>query len=949
MKLRRIFDIRRWRPGGRARDEIDEEFQFHLEQRALDGETAGMTADDARRDAERRFGDLRYYREQGEKIVKGRARSQARVSLVSGVAQDIRFAIRGLRRSPGFTVMALLTLSLGIGGNAAIFSVLNSVILRPLPYPNPDRLVQMDESNAERAAAAGRPYSTTPVSAQNYEDYRALNTVFEEMGWAVWAGNPSGVNLRGGDRPYRITAVSTSASLFATLGVQPLLGRVWLPLEDGFAFSGARVAILSHGIWTSHFGADPDVLGRTITVDEWPHTVVGVMPHDFKLPSVEEEGKLRSTLRDADLYVPLWYNAYGLSRRGRQFPVIARLREGVTIQQAQAEMNSLAAGLAEAYPESNEGWSVRLTPLGELLTRSLGPQMSLMMAAVALVLLIGCANVANLLLARGAVRRSEFALRSALGGGRSRIVRQLLTESLVLATAAGGIGLALAHVGNRALISLVPAGVPRAGEANIDFVVLAFVTVVTLGTGVVFGLVPAFQISRVDLASAIKGARSKRAEGRGGIGVSRLLVAGEVAMALVLLVGAGLLTQNFVRLSGADLGYEPENLIKVSLDVGRPNAYNNRYFTCDLDDTSRPLLWNRCPPDREAMALFFGQVVERVTRIPGIQSAALTDIAPLRDLGGYYPLRIPGTVTATSPSEGEAGAQVAQEEAEVLVGNTSGRVVQPGYFQTMGMRMVAGRDFRADDPSGWSGVAVINETLAHRVWPGQDPLGRRVTFYGGGQWMTVIGVVENAQHTNLSDRLKYQDEGLESQVYHLNLSGTMDLIVRTSSEPGAFLEPIREAVLELDPGLPTGAVATIPQLAEASRALPRFHALVVGVFAAFALLLTAVGLYGLVAYTVGRRTSEIGLRMALGATQGKIRRMAMESAARSVALGVALGAVAPLSLANVLRSFLFEMEPMDPVIYLAVAGLLAGVGVAASYVPAVRASRLSPTEALRHE
>ena len=575
--------------------DIDDELQCHLAMKARDLEERHLTEADARDEALSRFGNLAEIRNQCLVLQSSVSRRRSRRNVLDSSLQDLRVALRGLRRSPGFTAVAVFTLALGIGGTTAIFSVLNSVLLRPLPYPAPERLVQMFERNPERAAERGWSSADVRVSAHNYRDYRELNTVFEDMGWAGWAGNASGVNLTGGDRPQRIVAVSTSASLFSTLGVEPLLGRTWLPSEDGFAFEGPRVAILSHGLWVREFGADPAVLGRTITVDEWPHTVVGIMPPHFDIPPLESGGALSTRLSGADLYVPLSYNAFGLSRGARQFHVIARLREGVEVERAEEEMNALSQGISETNSDVNEGWSVRLIPLEDLLTRSLGPQIALVMAAVGLVLLIGCANVANLLLARGAARSPEIAIRAALGGGRSRIVRQLLTESLVLATVAGGIGLLLAYSGTRVLVSLIPAGIPRADAANIDGTVLVFAMLLSLGTGVAFGIVPALKASRADLATAMRGGERRGMGSRTRGGMSHLLVTGEVALALVLLVGAGLLTRNFARLAGADLGFEPENLIKVSVDLGRPNAYNSKYYTCDLA-SSRPLLWNRCPP-----------------------------------------------------------------------------------------------------------------------------------------------------------------------------------------------------------------------------------------------------------------------------------------------------------------------------------------------------------------
>lgn len=849
--------------------------------------------------------------------------------------KDLQFAFRAMGRHPGFAVTAVLTLALGIGGNTAIFGLLDSVLLEPLPYPQAGELVQVFERNPEFSAERGIAYVDLPVSAQNYQDYRGSNSVFSEMGWVGFTGDNGTVNMVGGDRPERIRGVTASASVFAVLGVQPLLGRVWGPEEDHFTFDGIRVAVLAHDLWQARFGGDLGIVGRTITLDQRSHVVIGVMPPQFRLPPLVTGGRLTDRYSEAEIFVPLDYNAYGLRRSSRQFTTVARLAPGVSLATAQAQMSALTAGLAEAYPEQNTGWDTRVVLLRTQVREAMGPRFVLLMTAVGLVLLIACANVASLLFVRSTGRRAEVAIRSSMGCGRWRLVRQLMTESLVLAVVSGTIGLLLALAFGQLLESLIPADIPRMPSAALNWRVLGFALGVTLLTGFVFGLAPAVMTSRTNLAQAMRSAGAGLSRTSGVGRAVRAIVIVEVALSITLLLGSGLLTRSFVRLSRQDSGYDRANLLKITLDVGRPNYSNSRYFECD-PESDRPLLWARCSRNEEAMTGFFKGVANRLEELPGIESAALVSTAPLSGNSGWYPLLLPGDRT-------ESGA-----EAEVKAGFTDGRLVYPGYFRTMGIKLLAGRVFQEGDPTGWRGVAVVNETLARHLWPDSDPLGQRFSFYGGGAWMTVIGVVEDTQDSDLAT-LANDDGKLANHAYHLGHFPYMDVVVRTAGPPSLMVEPIRAAIEELDPALPIDEVMTFDELWARSNAAPRFYAIVIGIFATFAVFLCGVGLYGVVAFAAGQRQGEIGLRMALGATRGQIGALMAYGAMRSVLFGAILGGVLSFVLLQGIDRFLYGLDPVDPVLFGLVAVLVALLAGAASYLPARRASRLHPMEALRSE
>lgn len=853
-------------------------------------------------------------------------------AVLESLRYDLRRALRTWRRNPGVATLAVVTLAIAIGATTVVFSLVNAVLLRPLPYPAADRLVQVVEHNVEVAAERGWPAPETPVSAHNYLDYRERSVSFEEMGWM--AAFEDAVNVAGAGRPVRAQAVSVSASLFSVLRVAPAIGSVWPVDGDDFAFEGPRAVLLGHRFWQRHFGGDAATIGRTLELDGWPHTVVGVLPPGFELPPMLTRGKVGgdARLRGNDLYVPLGYNAYGLPRKSRQFTVVGRLIPGVTAEGAEQELSALARDLARQHPADNAGWTVRVLALGELRARDSARPLALISAAVGFLLLIACANVTNLMLARAAAREAEAAMRAALGASRLRRMRELMAETLLLAAAGAVVGGVLAAAGVRYLARRIPEGIPLAAEASLDTRVLAFTVIVALVAGLLSGLIPALRSSTVDPTRVLRA----RTAGGGTGGVSRALVVGETALALMLLFGAGLLARSFLRLVALPTGYDAENLLVVELNLGLPSYYNSRYFECDRA-SEKPLLWNRCRRREEEIDRFYLAVVERIERVPGVESAALVSDAPLTD-AGIYPLR--ALIANGELPAGEAAA-------ERVVGRADGRLVYPGYFETMRIELLAGRDFRAGDPRGWAGVAIVNATLAQRVWPGRSPLGEKIGFYGG-QWMTVVGVVEDSLDSNLARRAG-DDGSLENHVYHLGHFPYVDVMVRTRGDPSALIEPIREAILELDPGLPAGAIRRLDRMLGESNALPRFYALVIGLFATMAVSLAAGGLYGVVAYSTSRRTREIGIRMALGADARAVRRQVVWQGMVAVVAGLLLGSAGSVVVGRAVRALLYGASPADPATFTLVAlGLVASSGIAC-YLPALRASRLAPMAALREE
>jgi putative ABC transport system permease protein len=846
--------------------------------------------------------------------------------------RDLRLALRTWRRSPGLAAVAIGTLALAIGANTTVFSLVNAVLLRPLPFPAAERLVQIVEHNAERAAERGWPAPDRPVSAHNYLDYRERSESFESMGWV--APLEDALNVSGAGQPLRAQGISISASLLPLLRIAPALGHPWTEESDRFAFEGPRPVLLSHRFWLRQLGGDGEAIGRTLELDDWPHTVVGVLPAGFELPPLMTRGEVGadSRLRENDLYVPLSYNGFALPRRARQLHVLARLKSDVTLERAQAEISALAQGLATEYPEDNAGWGAQVLSLEQLLARGTARPLAVIAGAVGFLLLIACANIANLMLARAAAREAETAIRAALGASRGQRARELLAETLVLALAGGVIGAGLSLLAVRFLVGRIPQSLPRAAEASLDLRVLSFTLLIALAAGLLAGLLPALRASKVDLAAFL---RRRTASGDRG-GVSRLLVIVETALALMLLFGAGLLARSFVRLLAQPTGYDAQNVLVAEIHLSRPNYYNSRFYECD-PASEEVLLWRRCRRREEEIDRFYLSIAERIRRVPGVESAALISDAPLTD-AGIYPLR-----TLAEDSE-VADGDAPQEK---LLGRADGRLVYPGYFETMRMRLLAGRDFRADDPGGWTGSAIVNSTLARRFWPGESPLGKKISFYGE-QFMTIIGVVEDSLDSDLAARAR-DDGSLENHVYHLGHFPYVDVMIRTHGDPSPLIEPIRSAILELDATLPAGAVRRMDRMLAASNAVPRFYAQLVGFFAALAVLLAALGLYGVVAYSTSRRTREIGIRMALGADARSVRALVVRHGLAAVAIGLLCGTLGSVAVARSLGALLYGASPVDPLTFATVAIGMLLVSWVACYLPGRRASRLPPMTALRDE
>ncbi|HSK78701.1 MAG TPA: ABC transporter permease [Thermoanaerobaculia bacterium] len=800
--------------------------------------------------------------------------------------KDVRFGLRTLLKSPGTTLAALLALALGIGANTAIFSVVNGVLLKPLPYPDPGELTLVWEKNPELG------FPRFSVAPPNFVDWRQQSRSFEHMAAIEFAR----FNLTGGEQPQAVQGARVSSSFFRLMGVEPARGRGFRPEEDR---PGAeRVAVISHGLWQSRFGSDPAVVGRPIQLDGQSYAVVGIAPEDFQFPS------------ERQIWVPITADLASEGRGGHYLLVVARLKDGVSAEKAETEMTGIASRLEKAYPDSNTGWGIDVTSLRETMVEDIRPALVILLVFVSFVLLIACANVANLLLARVAAREREIALRTALGAGRTRLIRQMLTETMVLFLAGGALGLLLAYWGTKALIALDPDGIPRAQEIGLDGGVLVFTLLVSLATGLLFGLVPALSAAGRQLAESLKEGGRAMAGGVRGRAMRNLLVAGQVALTLVLLVGAGLLIQSFARLQAVDPGFDPEGVLTVSYTLPQASY-----------------------AEEPRQIAFSQQIVERVKALPGVLAAATV-----------YPLPLSGSnMVLAFAVEGRP------EPPRNEVPSTNVRAVTPDYFKAMGIPILEGRAFteREDERAPWA--VVINRTMANKVWPGESPLGKRFTFDDPGQpdtkWLTVVGVVGEVRHNAMN-------EEAGSEAYWSQLQNPMPdaaLVVRTSQDPATLAGPVREQVKALDPNLPIDQIRTLEELVSASLSQSRFKTVLLALFAGLALVLAAVGVYGVVSYTVAQRTHEIGIRMALGAQRQSVLRLVVGQGMVLVLAGVAAGLLGAWFASRYLEDQVYGVSAKDPATFLAVPLVLAAVAFVANYLPARRATQVDPLVALRRD
>lgn len=864
--------------------DLEDELGFHLAMREeqLRAGDAPAAAGDAHSAARRRFGNAVYFQEE--------CRDLWTLSFLEAFWQDACYGLRTLRRNPVFAAVAILTLALGIGANTALFSVVHAVLLEPLPYPQPAQLMMV----WERVHLPNYQNERNTPAPGNFADWKSRNSVFSEMGaisYRSWS-------LTDGSEPVRIEGEAVSNGFFEALQVSPALGRVFNAEED--RPGGPEVAILSHSLWAERFSSDPRIIGATIHLDDRPYTVVGVMPPGFRFPDPDDV-----------LWTPLALTPAQLANHGSHYlRVIARLRPQVTLAGAQAQMDTIAQQLTAQYPDSNAGTGANVVALREQIVGDVRPALLLLLGAVALTLLIVCGNVAGLLLARAAARRRELAIRVALGAGRTRLVRQLLTESLLLALLGGGFGILLAWWGVRALESLSPPDLPRIGAIGLNLPVLLFSLGVSLAAGLLFGVAPA-------LAALHSGARQPLAEGaRGSVGGGQarlrgFLVVAELALGVMVLTGAGLLTRSFLLLQNIPLGFDGSRVL--SFRVILPPA---RY--AKLEDR----------------AAFAQRLLEKLHALPGVRTAAGIS---------FLPLTLSGR-TAAIAIEGRAPVSINQLPFADF------RMVTPGYFQTMGIPLAEGRDFSWGDSPAVPG-AIVSQTLARTFWPGENPLGRRLKMGApdsSAPWLTVVGVVGNVRQLNRTSEPRPalylfagQDVGAGDTI--------RDWVVRAEGDPAEQAAAVRAAVWSLDRALPVSRIQTMDRVLSSTLAAQRFNLLLLGLFAALALVLSAVGLYGITSYLVAQRTREIGVRMALGAGRGEVLGMVLAMASRLVILGIVLGLAASLATGRLLASLLYEVSPHDPLVLCGVAALLALVALLACYAPARRAIRLDPMVALRHE
>lgn len=803
------------------------------------------------------------------------------------VLDELRYALRTLRGSPTFTVVALLTLALGIGANTAIFSVVNAVLLQPLPFRDAGRLVQIWETNPQK----GIDQVTTNVP--NYLDWRRRSRTLEDI--AVYRASRR--TLLGDGPAERFASQAVTASYFKALGVEPALGRSFLPAEE--VLGNHNVLVLGHGFWQRRLGRDPEIVGKKLNLDGVELEVVGVMPPGFEGLWQQER---------PSFWTPLPPQVFEDSRGQTYADAVARLAPGATVRQAQAEMDGIAAELGRQYPETNGGWGVVLVPLKEQLVGGLRRTLLVVFSCVAVVLLIVCVNLANLLLARAATRERELALRSALGASNLRLIRQMFAENLLLALAGGALGLLLAGAGIRLLLAFAPSDLPRLSEVRSDAAVFAFAAGLSLLTPLLFGLAPAFRTVRSTLNQAIKeGPGTAAGEGRRGHRMRAGLIVSQIALSLMLLIAAGLLVRSLFALRRVDPGFEPRNLLVASMDI-------------DQRKYAEPAQW----------IAFYQELTRQLVALPAVESVGAVTALPMRSIG----------INFKAPYHRVEDPQPVRSDAH----EADFRSATPEYFKTLLAPLVQGRTFTAADRAGGPRVMIVNESLARKVWPGENPVGRRLRMYWSDwQVYEVIGVIRDMHYYGIR-----QEPHPEMFVPHAQIPyAPMNVVIRVAGDPASAVADVRRAILAIDPAEPPFAVTTMEDLVADSIARERFSTLLLGSFALLGVALAAAGLYGLIAYSVAQRRKELAVRSALGADRKHILRMLLRQGLLLTGLGIAVGMAASLSLTGVLRNLLYGISPIDPVTFVGVTVLLVLVALLATYLPARRAARLDVNRIIR--
>jgi putative ABC transport system permease protein len=879
---------------------IVEELAQHLEDRCLELRSRGASEEEARQRVLEELNSQDYLTRElrwierptrAEAVVPGEMKGH----MLDDFRQDLRHGARMLRKNPAFTIVAVLTLALGIGANTAIFSVVNSVLLKPLPYHEPNRIVMLWTDNPK----ANLGFHELPPVPPDLLEWRAQAKSFEQI-----AGiRPQSAELSEQGDPERAGAAQVTANFFALLGAQPLFGRVFA--EEEAQPGRDKVAIISYALWQRYFGGDPNLAGKAITINREHRTVVGVMPPGFSFPQGLQMPSFYGLAPGTDVWVPFADSAeYWANNDTRDFIAIGRLKPGVPLRQAQAEMNTLAERKGKEHAATHGGWIVRLRPLALQVTGDTRPVLLALMAAVGFVLLIACVNVSNLLLCRSAARRKEMAVRAAVGAGRARLIRQLLSESVVLSVLGGGLGLLLGAWGLRLMLALSPPNFSLAGNTGLDLRVFGFTLLVSLAAGIVFGLAPAWQASKINLTEALR-ADARSGGAPGSHRSLNILVIAEVALASVLLTGAGLMAQSFLRLQAVDPGFHPQRVAAFNANV----SYNGE----------------------ERTGQFFHEARERLARLPGIQAVGAISTLPLGGSQNLNHLSI-------------EGADLAARGEEPVTENCR---ITPGYFDAMGIALTRGRDFTDFDGARQQRVCVINQTIAHEFFAKVDPIGKRVKLgraTDDAPWLTIVGVAGDVRGYSLAVKPKAQVYSPLAQ----NMWGDMTFVLRVDNSSLASTEKaIRAEMKTLDPALPLGNFRLMESLLANAVARPRFGAFLFSLFAAVALLLTAVGLYGVVTYATSQRTRELGIRLALGASRGRVLRLVIREGLWPAFAGLALGTTGAVAFTRLLAAQLYEVKPGDPATYGGTVLVLLLVTLAACWLPAHRATRVDPMTALR--